>query len=1465
VKLRVAVVRPGGEQDDLSLTVDATTTVGEVAAAIERTDPRRKGSAVAARLTLSVYSSGSPVTVAPDTKVVSSPVRSGSTIAVAQASASYADARASRPAAGVLTVIAGPDAGKTFPLLAGTNILGRDRECDVRLTDPMVSKHHAKVNLTDVVEIIDANSSNGILMGGSLVPRAVVRSEDTILVGDTTVQIAMHTSNGAATRADTSTIAFNRSPRLAPRYPGTEIPAPQPPQPPQRGRIPFVPLIAPVFMGGILFAITKSAASVAFVALSPLMMIGNVIEQRMAGKKAFKLATADFREQLGDVADQLEQAQFIERAQRREQHPSTRDVLMAVRSLTPLLWTRRIEHDEFAELRLGLGVQPSLTRLGMPSARNTTKELWDELTVVASRFATISDVPVVGRSNECGAIGISGPELSALSVAQGLVTQLVGLHSPAELVVAAFCSTHSSTLWGDLKWLPHCASDHSPLEGEHLTSSPGGCLSLVSRLEELADERAVNKRSGDDPPPVPAVIVLVTDDAPADRSRLVSLAERGRGAGIYVVWVSPSTERLPAVCRVFIQLDANSGGGMAGFVHDGSHVTPLALEPVTRDEFARFCRALAPVVDSCVPIDDESDLPRSVSYLSIAGSDLAETPSAVLDRWRESNSIIARDGSPPVRRRHANTLRALVGQGGEENFFLDLRTQGPHALVGGTTGAGKSEFLQSWILGMAGGHSPDRVTFLFVDYKGGAAFRECVTLPHCVGLVTDLSPHLVRRALTSLNAELRHREHLLNRKRVKDLLELERTGDPECPPSLVIVVDEFAALVSEVPEFVDGVVNVAQRGRSLGLHLILATQRPAGVIKDNLRANTNLRVALRMADEADSTDVIGTQHAATFDPAIPGRAMAKTGPGRLTAFQAGYVGGWTSNEPPKSQMVVHELPFAVGALREEGVDEGPVIDDLGPNDMQRLVSMINAASEQARIPLPRKPWLPELAPCYDLAGLPTARTDSDLVYGVVDDPEAQSQPTVSFVPDMDGNMAVFGTGGSGKSTFLRSLAVAAGLSVRGGPCFVYGIDAGSRGLQMLEVLPHVGAIISGDDHERIARLIRMLRATVDDRALAYARVGAGSVEQYRRLATKPEEARILVLIDGFGAFRQNYEVGERSRLFDMLTAVAADGRGVGVHMVISADRPGAVPSVLNSAIQRRLVLRLSNEMDLQVLGAPDDGFSDSSPPGRAFLDGSELQVAVLGGATSVSEQGHHVAKLVDSMQRAKVVAAPGIERLTERVALSELPTEVEAMPVLGIADESLGPIGFPVGGPFLVSGPPGSGRTSTLAALSQSIKRWRPESRLVYFGSKRSPLGSMLPWDASALTPDDVATLAGDLTEKMQADEAESHGLVLVVENIPDFLNGPADYVLQELLRVARTLDVPVLIDGENSGLNGSWPLLQAAKAGRQGLALQPDQMDGDSIFRTSFPRLTRTEFPPGRALFVRNGRAVKVQVAMPE
>ena len=766
---------------------------------------------------------------------------------------------------------------------------------------------------------------------------------------------------------------------------------------------------------------------------------------------------------------------------------------------------------------------------------------------------------------------------------------------------------------------------------------------------------------------------------------------------------------------------------------------------------------------------------------------------------------------------------------------------------------------------MAAGHSPQRVTFLFVDYKGGAAFADCVSLPHTVGLVTDLSPRLVQRALRSLNAELRYREHILNRKRAKDLLELEARNDPETPPSLVIVVDEFAALIQEVPEFVDGVVNIAQRGRSLGLHLILATQRPAGVIKGNLRANTNLRVALRMADSDDSTDVIGTTQAATFDPSIPGRAIAKTGPGRLSLFQAAYVGGITLGEEGPADVEIHDLDFGIGTAWEVGGGGAAAseIEADTPTDIRRLVETIVNAADQAGVEEPRKPWLPELAGVYDLSGLPTQRTDEELTFGVMDKPDEQSQGTVSFRPDSDGSMVIFGTGAAGKSTALRSLAVAAGLTARGGRCEVYGIDFGSRSLSMLEALPHVGSIIAGDDIERTVRLFRRLRAIVEDRAEEFSRVNSSTIVEYRKLAEKPDEPRILLMVDGFSAFRSAYEVGPNSWLLETLQNLAVDGRPLGIHVILTADRPGAVPAALASVIQSRLVLRLASVDDvLMAPGVPKDGLGDDTPAGRGFLAGEEVQVAILGGETNAIAQSLAIDQLARAMRRVDVPEAEVVERLPELVELSGLPVGSSDAPVFALGDDDLGPFPLRPRGIFLVTGPSGSGRSTAVATIVAALQRSGRAKRTAYLGHGRSLLSDPQRWSMSGRGASEVAEIASDLAVQIRSEDTGSVPDLVVLEGVGEFVNGEADFALVELLKACRTAGVFVLAEAESSDIAGSWPLLQEVRSSRQGIVLQPDQMDGDMLFKVTFPRLNRRDFPPGRGMHVANGKATKIQVA---
>ncbi len=478
-------------------------------------------------------------------------------------------------------------------------------------------------------------------------------------------------------------------------------------------------------------------------------------------------------------------------------------------------------------------------------------------------------------------------------------------------------------------------------------------------------------------------------------------------------------------------------------------------------------------------------------------------------------------------------------------------------------------------------------------------------------------------------------------------------------------------------------------------------------------------------------------------------------------------------------------------------------------------------------------------------------------------PETQSQEVVYFRPDVDGSIAIYGTGGAGKSVALRTLAAAAGITPRGGPVEVYGLDFGSGGLRMLETLPHVGSIISGDDGERIVRLFKTLKTKLDERSNKYADVNAGTVSEYRELAGAPDEARILLLVDGFPAFRDQYDtMGANAQAYGVFQQIVSDGRNLGIHVAITADRGASVPTSISSNIQSRLVLRLADENAYAMVDAPTDVLSATSPPGRAIYNDSELQVAVLGGTSNVSEQQRATQRLADLMIAANRSKAGPVGSLPTVVGLSTLPVSIDGRPLLGISDDQLAPIGLEPAGIFLLSGPPASGRTNGLLALGRSLRRWSPDAPLHYFGTKRSVVGKDGIWTTKALTPEDVAEAAAALRAEIEGNP-DAPWTGIVVEGIGDFLSTPAEGPLTELVKAVKRSDHLLIAENETTGWNSSWSPLSDIKSVRRGLLLQPEGIDGDTVLRTTLPRSSRTEFPPGRGFLVEGGNAIRLHLPL--
>ncbi|MFD6175612.1 MULTISPECIES: FtsK/SpoIIIE domain-containing protein [unclassified Isoptericola] len=1486
MRVKVTLRRPDTTHDDVVVTADAGATIGEVASTIARVDPSGTGEVDHRRRTLEARLPGQdrPVRLPADAALGEAWIGSGAEVAIVDLDRPGFDYQTSRDVRATLRFAD----GSAIDLPEGSWVLGRAPGCDVVLSDALVSKQHLRLDVSDVVDVVDLGSANGLLVDGAHVQRLRVEGSQRVTVGDTVMTIERRkpqTLQGVAPKA--GPVPFTRSPRVEARYRGSEFDAPDVPTETEEQPFPLLAMLAPLLMGGFMLAMGRGLTSLVFIALSPIMLAGNYFTRNKRDKKRKEKDVARFEERLDTLRDALAGEEEKERSVRLREAPATQHVFAESMRHGPMLWTRRPEHWSFLNVRFGIGTMPSRNSVKEVSRGALIKEYQDRLDAVVERHEDIAGVPVVENLYDAGALGFAGPPASVAGSLNAVLLQLTGLHSPAELVVTGMVTPVWTKHLQWLTWIPHTSSPQSPIEGHHLADSASGAARLVAELEELVTTRLRAQRGGaqrrgaidDDDAAlergaevggskadtgtrsaVPAVVVVISDDIDVDRARLVQLAEQGPDAGVYPLWISADTAFLPAACRTFVDLGEH--GPRVGMVRLGRWVDDVELEEIDASTALDYGRRLAPVFDAGAIVADSSDLPRSVTMPALLGHDLFEDPNAVLERWRQNLSVYDRTQAVP--RKRAGSLRAIVGSAGLDAQHLDLRSQGPHALVGGTTGAGKSEFLQAWVLAMAAEYSPDRVTFLFVDYKGGSAFADCVQLPHCVGLVTDLSQHLVLRALTSLRAELHHREHLFNRKKVKDLLELEKRGDPETPPALVIVIDEFAALVGDVPEFVDGVVDVAQRGRSLGIHLIMATQRPAGVIKDNLRANTNLRVALRMADESDSSDVVDIKDAAHIDPAIPGRGVVKTGPGRLQAFQSGYAGAWSSRAPERAAIEVAGLHFGREERWEEPVDPSAVGDedmDLGPNDQQRLVARVGEAFEAGRLPAPRRPWLDSMADAYDLTRL-HQRTDTELLLGVADIPEQQAQRPVYFVPDVDGHLGVYGTGGAGKSTALRTLAAAAGITPRGGPVHVYGLDFAAGALRMLSSLPHVGTIARGDDVERVVGLMRMLRDELQRRGEAFAAVSASSVTEYRQLSGRADVPRILLLVDGFPGFRDDFEVGAgRAEWFDVFRDILNDGRALGMHVVFTADRSGAVPTYVRSMVQRNLLLRMTDDGYL-AFNAPRDVITSDSPNGRALLDGLEVQVAVIGGTTSVSAQAAATEKLGQSMLSAGVRPAPEVKVLPTEYGAGELPPQVDGQPVLGLDGITLGPVPFDPTGTMVVAGPPGSGRSNALVAIARAVLRANPDARMYLFAQGRSAIADKLPWTEVATGVEKVKALATDLLAAVQDEDVEP-GIVVLIEGINEYLQSPADKPIQDLTKAIRSSDHLLVAEAETAGWAATWPLLGEVKNGRRGLILQPENLDGDTILKTSLPRSGKGEFPVGRGAWVARGKQTRVQLPL--
>lgn len=991
-----------------------------------------------------------------------------------------------------------------------------------------------------------------------------------------------------APSTDGSGWEFRRPPRQA-RPPSPQKTAFKLDRPPKTGdRRSFYGFMFILAFGGTFVAIPLAVfalhgwAAVAAVVAPPAVALGGISFAAVLGR-ADRQRLAAYEEQKKQVERRAFKARDAELAQRRWAYPDPAAIWAIVSGPRSRLWERYPPVSDYLVLRVGTANMPSRVTLPWLGA------------------LPLDDTPVTVRLSRCGVLGITGTAAELSALCRWLVAQLAALHSPESVQICLLTGPSGEAEWEWVRWLPHCR----PRPGQAAVTLIGNDdATAMARIGELL----LIIRSRQDMPaagkvaPEPVDYAVIFDGWERFRSHQDArqILRDGPRVGVFAICLSREEWQLPKECGAVVTVRPDELRIARKGKPDVDGGRP---DLVTGAWCERLARHLAPIRDA--DSLDRPALPTSSRLLELLRLD-PPVPEEIVERWRSEGG-----------------LKAIIGTGRRGTFAVDLLADGPNALVAGTTGSGKSELLQTIIASLAASNSPEAVTFLLVDYKGGAAFRECATLPHTVGLITDLDPYLANRTLVSLAAELTRREYLLRAARVAHITEL-RSGQMPPMPRLVIVVDEFAALSLETPGFVPGLVGIAQRGRSLGIHLILATQRPSGTITQEIQANSELRIALRQASVADSEDILGAPDAAYLPRSIPGRCYIRT-TSHLdlspVAVQAGRISGHLAPRPWLAHVGWSNLgqPEPRAPLPGDG--------DEASTDLAALAAAIRRANDLLRITPPHPPWRPPLRATVLLSDLePPAGSNSPgeltpVPYGLEDQPAEQAQRTVALDLASLGHLVAIGVYRSGLTQLLRTVSGAIATTLSCADVHIYGIECGVGGLQPVAELPHCGAVVSGTDTERATRLIERLGRELGRRQELLAETRYHELREQRRRNPRPLRLpHIIVLLNRWESFDETLGQIRHGALTDTITRILREGARVGMHVIITGK---SVPGRMAVLAADKLAFRQADREDYsRVFGLSTRYLPFHLPPGRALRTegGTEVQVALLDGEPTADGQ-----------------------------------------------------------------------------------------------------------------------------------------------------------------------------------------------------------------------------------------------------
>ncbi|MGN7296541.1 type VII secretion protein EssC [Ferdinandcohnia sp. SAFN-114] len=1210
--------------------------------------------------------------------------------------------------------------------VTGSSIrIGRGNDSHIRFSNKLVSSSHCVIQYDAQGHAIirDNNSSNGTYVNGERVTEKVLSTGDVIYIMGLKIiyngkllslnnphQLVFLDRNAFRPfevqkpiieeeeplddfeTEELNDDLFYRSPRFKRDIKRTEIRIDPPPSKPNIDETPLMFILGPsltmgmaslsmgIFMLNNVLARGESLTyAMPTLIMSFSMLIGTVLwpilTKKYEKKQRVKLEgkrQEKYSKYIEEMAQEIEEECQRQSEILHENHVALQNLISRITMRKRNLWERAIGQDDFLKVRLGIGDLPLNAELKYPEKKFTLEDdnLQDELYKLVETPHILKQVPVTLSFVEEYVSGVIGRRSRVQDFVKGLIFQLTALHSYDELKLVFLYDKNEEEYWKFTRWLPHVWDE--AMQIRFIATDATEVKELSSYFEkEIAYRASLDEAEIQDLDQ--HYLIFSMSKSLASRAEMINLLlEENKNIGISLVTLYDELKNLPKECTMVVELADDMSK-----IYDKDDIsglyTAFDAEFYEREDAEEVAIRLANIqLASSV---EAYTLPDMITFLEMFGVSKIEHLNA-LTRWKENNPVLS-----------IETPIGVDTMG--ESFKLDLHEKyhGPHGLIAGMTGSGKSEFIMTFILSLAVNYHPDEVAFILIDYKGGGMANAFLNLPHLAGTITNLDGAAVKRSLISIQSELKRRQSIFSETSrrmntsnidIYKYQKLYREGLVSEPlQHLFMISDEFAELKTQQPEFMEQLVSAARIGRSLGVHLILATQKPSGVVDDQIWSNSKFRISLKVQEKADSMEVIKRPDAAELS--TTGRFYLQVGYNEL--FELGQ-SAWAG------------APYYPSDKIEKRVDESiRVIDHLGrviksakidrktmvknpPKQIDEVTKYLETLAKQENIkvkqlwlePIPARIYLDQLVEKYSEET--TNRFELNPVIGEYDDPANQRQNVMRLPITQDGNTIIYGVAGSGKTTFIATLMYSLMESHTPDELHAYLLDFSSETLSWFRDAPHIGDVLLSHDSEKIDNLFKMLNSEIEKRKKQLSNYG-GDLQTYNRLSEDGLPS-ILIVIHNYAAFSEMYESHEEA-----ISYLTREGTKYGIYFIVTAAHTGAVRYRLMQNFKQLYVLQLNDTSEYSAVLGNVDGVFPSKHKGRGIFKADsvyEFQVALI--TEGVEDMYQYITdycrNLRDNWGKG---AAKRIPVLPEKVDIEYLQDEIQynkssKLPV-GVEKESL--------------------------------------------------------------------------------------------------------------------------------------------------------------------------------------------------